>query len=239
MPSVRLWVPESDYDRGAVCCIAQKIVDYYECELKIEYADKTAFNTAIHPRSQDKGGLKKAVSTYLKKNDLVIFLLDSDGTQSQSQRRKETNSLVNRIQEVVNSSEGKVKFFPIVEELEAWLLVDCLGICCHFTKNADHRNNQEWIKFANSQQRGQTDLIAEAVSGGNGAKECLIDFSSQILIKINPHLKNKPRNLKESEYQENQSSKVAQYIEINNQTIKRNKSLHEFAQCLKELAEDK
>jgi len=191
------------------------------------------FNTAIHPKIQD--GLKKAVDTYLKNNDLVIFLLDSDGIESQNQRRRERNSLVNRIENVVKLFEGRVKYFPMVQELEAWLLVDYLGICCFFTENADHRNNRKWIDFANSKQRGGTDLIAEAESGGRGAKECLVKASREILIKHNPNLTDKHKNLKASQYEESQSSKIAEYIEIDYQTLRRNKSLLDFATCLHQL----
>jgi hypothetical protein len=194
MPSIRLWVPESDYDSKAVGCIANKIVALYGGDITIQLADKQGFNRATNPKIQD--GLKKAVDAYLKNDILVIFLLDSDGIESQNQRRREKNSLVNRIEEVVKLFEGvgRVKYFPMIQELEAWLLVDYLGICCFFTKN-DHRNNQEWIKFAKSKQRGQTDLIAEAESGGRGAKEFLVKASQEILIKHNPNLRDKPKNL--------------------------------------------
>ena len=131
--------------------------------------------------------------------------------------------------------EGRVKYFPMIQELEAWLLVDYLGICCFFTNNADHRNNRKWIEFANSKQRGQTDLIAEAESGGRGAKECLVKASREILIKHNPNLRDKHKNLKEREYQESQSSKIVEYIEIDYQTLRRNKSLLDFANCLHQL----
>lgn len=235
MPSIYLWVPESDYDRTAVGCIANKIVALYGGNITIKLGDKQGFNRARDPKIQD--GLKKAVDSCLKEHNLVIFLLDSDGTQSQNQRRREINSLVNQIEEVVKlfEGEGRVKYFPMVQELEAWLLVDYLGICCFFTKNADHRNNQEWIKFAKSKQRGQTDLIAEAESGGKGAKEFLVKASREILIKHNPNLRDKPKNLKESQYEESQSSKIAKYIEIDDQTLRRNKSLLEFATCLQQL----
>ncbi|WP_244329086.1 DUF4276 family protein [Tolypothrix sp. PCC 7910] len=128
---------EQGYDRDAVCCIAKKIVEYYECDLKIEYATKQGYNDA----ARKPNGLKKAVDIYLKKDDLIIFLIDADGIQSQAQRRKESNSLFNKIQEVVNSSGGKVKLILIMQEVEAWLLVDCLGICCYFTKNPENRSN--------------------------------------------------------------------------------------------------
>jgi len=86
MPSIYLWVPESDYDRTAVGCIAKKIVALYGGNITIKLGDKEGFNTARNPKIQD--GLKKAVDTCLKNHNLVIFLLDSDGTQSQNQRHK-------------------------------------------------------------------------------------------------------------------------------------------------------
>ena len=235
MPSVRLWVPESDHDSKAVGYIANKIVALYGGNITIQLATKQGFNTATNPKIQD--GLKKAVDNYLRNDDLVIFLLDSDGTQSQNQRRSERNSLVNRIENVVKlfEGEGRVKYFPMIQELEAWLLVDYLGICCFFTKNADHRNNRKWIDFAKSKQRGQTDLIAEAESGGKGAKECLVKASREILIKHNPNLTDKHKNLKASQYEESQSSKIAEYLEIDYQTLRRNKSLLDFATCLHQL----
>ncbi|MEA5616998.1 hypothetical protein VB711_03950 [Cronbergia sp. UHCC 0137] len=232
MPSVSLWVPESDYDRDAVSCIAQKIVEYYKCEnLNIKCVGKATYNDVA--RKPD--GLQKAVNTYLKKDQLVIFLLDSDGIQSQAQRQKEPNSLINRIQEVVNSSGGRVKLIFMVQELEAWLLVDCLGICCYFTKNDKTRQENKWISFTRGIQLGQTDLIAEAESGGKGAKEYLVKISKEILIKKNPNLKDKHENLKKLKYDENESHEIAKFIEISHQTITRNQSLAEFAKTLKEV----
>ncbi|MDD1415629.1 hypothetical protein MEN41_13625 [Dolichospermum sp. ST_con] len=81
-------------------------------------------------------------------------------------------------------------------------------------------------------------MIAEAESGGNGAKECLVKLSREILIKHNSNLQDKPKNLKEREYEESQSSKIAAYIEINNQTLRKNNSLVEFAKCLQKLVNE-
>ncbi|MEB3148015.1 MAG: DUF4276 family protein [Sphaerospermopsis sp.] len=234
MPRIRIWTPESDYDSDAVFCIARKIVDYYNYELEIDFAGKSTYSQV----ARKPGGFKRAVDIYLKKDDLVIFLIDSDGIQSQAQRRKENNSLFNQIQQIVTTSQGKAKLILIVQELEAWLLVDCLGICCYFTDNPKNRNNPDWINFAKRQQPGKTNLIAESESGGKGAKEFLEELSKVILTKKNPNLKNKPNNLKGMKYDEKQSPAIAEYIEINYQTIQRNDSLQEFAQFLQQLGND-
>jgi hypothetical protein len=230
MPSVRIWTPESDYDRDAVVCIAEKIVGYNELDLAIQSASKQGFNDV----ASKPNGLQKAVNTYLKRNDLVIFLIDADGNQALDKRKGEKNSLVNRIEAVVKASEGKAKLILMLQELEAWLLVDCLGICCYFTGNSQDRNQKKWEQFAKKKQKGKTNLIEEANVGGKGAKEYLVELSKEILIEKNPKLKNKPKNLKQSQYSEDKSPKVAECLEINSQTIKRNDSLEEFAKCLNE-----
>ncbi|MEG5172414.1 hypothetical protein [Microcoleus sp. B3-D7] len=229
MSSIRIWTPESDFDSKTVCCIAQKIVEYYDSNITVLDSSKEAFNQAI--KKTDSDGLKKAVDTYLKSSELVIFLLDADGVQSEAKRLQEPNSLINRINRVVAQSQGKALLIMIRQELEAWLLVDCLGICCYFRKNQQTRSDPQWVKLAKKFQKGRTELIIEAESGGKNAKEYLVDFSKVILKKINPQLQ--PRDLKKSQYEENYSQKIAEKLEINNQTIARNNSLSEFAQHFK------
>ena len=232
MNSIRIWTPESDFDSKTVRCIAQKIVEYYDSNITVLDSSKEAFNQAI--KKTDSDGLKKAVDTYLKSSELVIFLLDADGVQSEAKRLQEPNSLINRIKRVVAQSQGKALLILIRQELEAWLLVDCLGICCYFTKNQQTRIDPQWVKLAKKYQIGTTDLIIEAESGGKNAKEYLVDFSKVILKKINLQLK--PKDLKKSQYEENYSDKIAEKLEINNQTISRNDSLTEFAKYFRKVA---
>ena len=169
MNNILIWAPESDFDSKTVCCIAKKIVKYYDSNITVSDSSKVAFNQAIRKEGAD--GLKQAVDIYLQNSELVIFLLDADGVQSQAQRLKEPNSLINRIKKVVEQSQGKCLLILIRQELEAWLLVDCLGICCYFRKNQQTRSDPKWQKFANKYQKGKTDLITEAVPGGKNAKE--------------------------------------------------------------------
>ncbi|WP_333355411.1 hypothetical protein [Microcoleus sp. N3A4] len=192
-------------------------------------SSKEAFNQAI--RKQGGDGLKNAVDIYLKNSELVIFLLDADGVQSEAKRLQEPNSLINRIKKVVEQSQGKALLILIRQELEAWLLVDCLGICCYFTKNLGTRSDPKWEKFAKKYQKGETHLITESEPGGKNAKEYLVKFSKDIVKKINPKLKD--RDLEKQQYYEHDSEKVVEKLEINHQTIARNNSLSEFAQHFK------
>jgi hypothetical protein len=229
MSSIRIWTPESDFDSKAVRCIAEKIVQFYKSDITILDSTKEAYNQAVR-----KNLLDKAVKNYLKTSELVIFLIDADGIQSQAERLKQPNSLVNKITEVVNSIENAILIY-IRQELESWLLVDCLGICCYFTKDENTRIKPDWIKFAKKNQYGNTELIVEAVSGGKGAKEHLINIiSDKINCKINPKLEQKRQNLKEKRYRERDSPQVAKYIEISKQTLARNESLREFAKYLQD-----
>ena len=229
MKSIRIWTPESDFDSKTVRCIAQKIVECYDSNINVLDSSKDAYNKAI--RKPGGNGLKNAVDIYLKSSELVIFLLDADGVQSEAQRLQEPNSLINRINRVVAQSQGKALLILIRQELEAWLLVDCLGICCYFTKNLGTRSDPKWKKFAKKYQKGETHLITEAEPGGKNAKEYLIKFSKDIVKKINPKLKD--RDLEKQQYYEHDSEKVADKLEINHQTIARNDSLSEFAQHFK------
>lgn len=229
MSNILIWAPESDFDSKTVCCIAQKIVKYYDSNITVANSSKEAFNQAI--RKQGGDGLKNAVDIYLKNSELVIFLLDADGIQSEAKRLQEPNSLINRIKKVVEQSQGKALLILIRQELEAWLLVDCLGICCYFTKNLGTRSDPKWEKFAKKYQKGDTHLITEAEPGGKNAKEYLVKFSKDIVKKINPKLKE--RDLEKQQYYEHDSEKVAEKLEITDRTIARNNSLSEFAQYFK------
>lgn len=232
MSSIRIWTPESDFDSKAVRCIAEKIIALYGIntkDIKIFEGSERAYKDAV--KTDQKDGLKKQVNIYLKTSDLVIFLIDADGVQSQAERLKQPNSLVNKITEVVNSIDNAILIY-IRQELESWLLVDCLGICCYFTKDENTKIKPDWIKFINKYQSGYTESIIEADNQSKGAKEYLEAFSDDINCKINPKLKQKRQNLKEKRYRERDSPQVAKYIEISKQTLARNESLSEFAKYL-------
>jgi len=231
MSSIRIWTPESDFDSKAVRCIAEKIIAFYGSDIKILESSKMAYNQAFQKNQKD--GLQKQVNIYLRTSALVIFLIDYDSIQSHTQRSKEPNSLVNRITEVVNSIDKAILVY-IKQEVESWLLVACLGICCYFTKDEKTRIKKDWIEFSTKNQHGNTELIVESVLGGKGAKEYLVDFSDSINLKINPNLAKKLDNLKQKRYSESDSPQVAKYIEINQQTLARNESLGEFAKYLQD-----
>ena len=242
MPTVRIWTLESDYDREAVKCLANKLVAHLQLDnLSIQAVGKNAL-----PKRKIKGAslsniLTKATQNYLKQDACVIFVIDQDSPMSTHQRRQEPNSFINQIEQVVEDSSfvGKVFLAQAVQELEAWLLIDCLGIFCYFaSKRAQYRENyrnkvstnQSFRRLVERYQKGNTENIVEPEIGGKGAKEYLTEFSEQILLKLNPNMP--PRDVNRQRYREAMSPEVAEHMDINQQTLGRNNSLHNLGNLL-------
>ena len=133
MPTVRIWTVESDYDRDAVKCLANKLATYLQLDnLSVQVAGRSAI-----PKKHNSP-LRRATQNYLRQDDCVIFVIDVDGSMSNHQRRQEPNSLINQVEQVVNDRhfDGKVFLAQAVQELEAWPLIDCLGILCYFARQS-------------------------------------------------------------------------------------------------------
>ena len=242
MPTVRIWTLESDYDAKAVQCLANKLVVHLQlANLSIRAVGRSAL-----PKRKIKGAslsdiLKRATQNYLKQDACVIFVIDSDGPMSTNERRQQQNSLINQIEQVVNDSNfaGTVFLAQAVQELEAWLLIDCLGIFCHFAGQSpryrridrDHvSTNQSFAQLVRRYQSGNTENIVEAEIGGSGAKEYLTEFSEKILLALNPNMP--PRNVNRQRYREAMSPDVAEHVEINQETLRRNNSFRKLGGVL-------
>lgn len=240
MPSVRIWTLESDYDAEAVRSLAEKLAVHLQLEqLSIQISGKGALpkRRGLNPHEV----LRKAVRNYLKQDDCVIFVIDSDGPMSNNQRRRERNSLFNQIMQIVNDSsfDGRVYFAPAVHELESWLLIDCLGIsCCFASKRSPYRENcrqklsshSSFSRLIERHQSGDTENIVEAVGGGRGPKEYLIDFSEQVLLGLNPNMPQ--RNIRRERYREALAPEIADHLVVNRQTLGRNASLRKLGNYL-------
>lgn len=247
MPTIRIWTLESENDAKVVECLANKLVRH----LKLENLSIQTVGPKAVPKKNRRGAspsdiLRMAVQNYLKQDDCVIFVIDSDGPMSSHQRRQEPNSLINQITQVVRDRRftGKVFLAQAVQELEAWLLIDCLGIFCYFaSKVAQYRENcrervsadQSFRRLVRSYQRGDTEKIVEAEIGGKGAKEYLIEFSKKILPALNPN--KTPKNITREQYRENMSPEIAEHVLIDQQTLRRNNSLRELGNLLNQFSE--
>ena len=242
MPTIRIWTLESDYDAKAVKCLANKLVTHLQLgNLSIQASGKRAIPKSNRKREPLSDTLRKAVRNYLKQEACVIFVIDSDSPMSTHQRRGEPNSLINQIKQVTKDNHfvGKVFLAQAVQELEAWLLIDCLGIFCYFASKRtqygeDCRDkvptNPSFARLVKRYQKGDTEKIVEPEIGGSGAKEYLSKFSEQILLKLNPKMPQK--NINRRRYREAISPAVAEHVDINRQTLQRNNSLRNLGNLL-------
>ena len=241
MPTIRIWTLESENDAKAVKCLANKLVTHLQLgNISIQRGPKAV------PKRNRRGTsssdtLRMAVQNYLKQDACVIFVIDSDGPMSGHQRQQEPNSLINQITRIVRDRRftGKVFLAQAVQELEAWLLIDCLGIFCYFaSKVAQYKENcrdrvsenSSFTQLVRRYQKGNTEYIVEAESGGRGAKEYLIELSEKILLALNPNLPH--RNIRRQQYRENMSPEVAEHVLIDQRTLRRNNSLRELGTVL-------
>lgn len=222
MVKVCLWTPESDHDGIAVRTLVNNIKNGLGAEhLIVSTAGRRPYQEAAR-----QGKLKTSVEIYLKQFDHILFLLDYDNPESDAQRRKEAGSFINRIRPVCEALPEKVHLVIMMAELEAWLLVDVLGLCVHFAELTSRPTDGEWLTFANKRQTGNTETIREAGPGLPGVKEHLVRLSKEILKQKNRRLKK--RDLIERCYVESMAPKVAERLLLTPEALKRNPSLQAF-----------
>lgn len=236
MPRITIWAVESDNDKNTVKCLARKLAAYLELNIQVHAVGKKAFGDVAKKLRRDSEALEKAVAKYLVDSNCVIFVTDSDSYNRLEKRRENVNSAISQIERVQEKFKGQVQLALAVHELEAWLLIDCLGICCYFagvenSLSSRQRQQNRFRSLLRQAQRGDTELFVEAEAGGAGPKESLIKFSEKILKRLNPNIKS--RSLNQKKYRESLSPDVAEYIEINDETLRRNNSFRRFGQYLK------
>ena len=236
MPRVTIWVIESDNDKEVVKCLSRKLATYLGLNIRVRAVGKKAFNDVAKQLKRKPDALERAIADYLEDSNCVIFVTDSDSYIRLEKRQDNPTSAISHIKQVQDKFAGKVHLALAVHELEAWLLVDCLGICCYFAgvENSPNPRQRQYKKFQSllKQSPGNTELIVEVEPGAIGPKEYLIEFSGKILKTLNPKIK--PRILNQKKYKPSLSPEIAQYIEINDDTLRRNNSLRQFGQYLEQ-----
>lgn len=243
MRKVRVWALESDFDAEAVNCMANKLVKYFSLDsISIQSAGKSAIAAASSARASSGDSLRTAVQNYLMEDACVIFVIDSDGPMSRHQRALEPNSLFNQIQRVLEDDRlrGRVFLSMAVQEVESWVLVDCLGIFCYFASDRKRfrtecrrkvTQNRPLMRIVTRNQKGDTENIVEAEIGGKGPKEYLKEYSEEILLGLNPSMPRK--NVEESKYKEKLLPGIAKFVVIDGQTLNRNRSLRKLGSLLR------
>ena len=238
MPKVRIWALESRYDCRVVECLANKLVTH--CGLNRVTIRSSGHSAVPRPRSSDNSsnfGLKRAVLDYLRDDDFIVFVIDTDGPITRHQRLQEPNSLINQINRVLDDSSvrGRVYLTEATHEIESWLLVDCLGIFCYFAATYKQYRSEcrgkiegkkPFLKVVNRHQKGDTELIVEQEMGGRGPKEYLEKYSEEILQCLNRQMP--PKSVKAKRYSAKMSPRVAEHVVINDASLRRNNSLRKL-----------
>lgn len=230
MTTVRIWTLESENDSRAVRRLAEKLLSHLGLS---NISIRTAWK-----RTTNRDALMKRTQHYLMQDDCVIFVIDRDGLMSRNKQQQEPNSWINQIKWVRKEIgvTDRVFFAPAVEELEAWLLIDCIGIFCYFASKHGHhkencrenvKNNQSFQQLVKRYQKINTEKIVDTGTGNSGAKRLLTEFSEKILIRLNPNIK-----AEATRYHPAMSPKLAEHVVIDGQTIQRNNSLRYLGSVL-------
>lgn len=238
MTAIRIWALESDYDAKAVGYLATKLTEHLQLgNLSIQVSGKQALTQGKSP----SGNLGERTRIYLEEAVCVIFIIDQDSPGALHQRRQEPNSLINQIEAVISepSLAGKAFLALAVQELEAWLLIDCLGILCYFAsetgalkenKRDKTSTNPSFAQLADDFQEANTEDIMEQEIGGSGAKEYLVKFSDAILRRLNPDIRQ--MDIYRRRYRPAMSPAMANHVDVNEQTLRRNSSLRYLGELL-------
>ena len=169
MTTIRIWALESDYDAKAVECLANKLAKHLQLGnllSEIQARARKSLPRRARRNVTSDAPLKRATHDYLKDEACVVFVIDQDSPKSLNQRRKEPNSLINQIEAIISepSLAGKAFLALAVQELEAWLLIDCLALFFAsetgaLTKNERDKTatNPSFVQFVDDFQEANTE----------------------------------------------------------------------------------
>ena len=242
MKTIRIWTLESDNDAEVAGCLAAKLAAHLQIgNLSIQASGKRALL-----RRAGRGGplnerMRRATRNYLKEEACAIFVIDQDSPMALHQRLKEPHSLINQILAIINEPSLTRKAFLAlaVQELEAWLLIDCLGIFCYFASKREAlrengrkevTTNTPFAQLITDFQVDNTEDIVEKEIGGSGPKEYLVKFSEALLRKLDPDIRQ--MDVYRQRYCPAMSPALARFVDINDQTLLRNNSLRRLGEVL-------
>ena len=142
MSTVRIWAVKSDREAKAVRSVANKLVtDWQLSNLSIQSAGR--ISSLVRKGISLSDALRKATQHYLKQDDYVIFVADSNSPPLTHQQPQESDSLIHHIDQVVqdNIFDGKVFLARSVQELTAWLPIVHKSLAGRSTKWQEEWNS--------------------------------------------------------------------------------------------------
>lgn len=147
MLSVRVWNLESDRDVGAVKFLENEFLRFRQLgDIAIRTAGRSTLRKCHRKGTLLEGSLRKAIQYYLKQDDHIIFIIDSD-----QQAQLESKSLVEQIRRVVEDGDfsDKIFFLPDIQKCDGSIPTQWQRIVSRFGSEVESerkRFREEWDK---------------------------------------------------------------------------------------------
>lgn len=146
MTSIRVWNLESDHDLQAVKFLEGEFASFRQLgDLAIRKTGRSAFRKCHRKGAPISSSLRKAIEHYLKQDDYIIFVLDSE------QRQRASQPLANEVKKVVKNSNfsDRVFFASDIQEGKSPTPTQWQDIISHFRSEIERDRKQfrdEWDK---------------------------------------------------------------------------------------------
>ena len=145
MISIRIWSLESDRDAKAVKFLENEFIRFRQLgDIAIRTAGRSTLRKCHRKGTPISSSLRKAIEHYLKQDDYIIFIVDSD-----QQRQEGSKPLANEVKRVVKNCNlsDKVFFAPDIQKDESAIPTQWQDIVSHFRSEVESerkRFREEW-----------------------------------------------------------------------------------------------
>ena len=164
MLSVRVWNLQSDHDAKAVKFLENEFLRFRQLEyLAVRTTGRSALRKCHRKGTPITDSLRKAIQHYLKQDDYIIFVFDSD-----QRGQLESKSLVEQIRRVVKDEDfsDKVFFVPDIQECDDSVSTQWQSIVSRFRTEVESerkRFREEWDRTVAHFHNAFADIPEEEV----------------------------------------------------------------------------
>ena len=164
MLSVRVWNLQSDHDAKAVKFLENEFLRFRQLEyLAVRTTGRSALRRCHRKGTPITDSLRKAIQHYLKQDDYIIFVFDSD-----QRGQLESKSLVEQIRRVVKDEDfsDKVFFVPDIQECDDSVSTQWQSIVSRFRTEVESerkRFREEWDRTVAHFHNAFADIPEEEV----------------------------------------------------------------------------
>ena len=147
MISIRVWNLESDRDARVVKFLENEFIRFRQLrDIAIRTAGRSTLRKCHRKGTPISSSLRKAIGHYLKQDDYIIFIVDSD-----QQRQHASKPLANEVKRIVKDCNlsDKVFFAPDIQKDESATPTQWQDIVSHFRFKVEHdrkRFQEKWDK---------------------------------------------------------------------------------------------